>query len=185
MKKAALLAAVLLLVMAASALAAPPAQGPRIMYSGMCAYDSQTGTVLVDTFICVSNPNPQILNGVTITIYDMNGGIVYEGPLLLQMGVPSPNIPMNGWRWTTIGTCLAMAGYIPPEGSSMTKYNFLIWWTLPTAIPNRFAVVEVKQILYTTAQHPYDVWAAGTQGMIKGWSETALGGKLTVGTYQK
>jgi hypothetical protein len=184
MRKALLLAMVLVLATGAAAWA-EPATGPRIFYSGMCAYDSNTGTVLVDTFICISNPNPGTLMGVGVAVYDQGGNKVWEGPPLVAVGIPSATIPKNGWRWITIGQALHQAGYIPPEGPSMTKYNFLVYWTKPVEIPHRFVMVEVKQIIYTQAVQPGDVWYAGTMGMIKSWSEAALGGKLVLGTYQQ
>ncbi len=140
MKKIVILTAILVLVSAGTSYATL-ASGPRITYGGLLEVDPSSGGVIIDTLICVFNPNKCNLRKVKIHVFDKYGEKLISTELL--NGGPTPILKRKGWVWITLG----MLG-LEIEPGAATKLTWVVTWNPPPCTPNRGAVIEVKEIVY-------------------------------------
>ncbi len=179
-------ALVLVLGLAAVSSAAPWGQ---IWYGGYVnvitptTIDPETGafvfgTVTADTGIFVFNPNPWPAIVVKMIVFDKKGTRLWSGYLFdgLLEGDPQPKARISpyGWGWITLGMVPNL-----PQGPPATKYTFVLNFYSGPANP-KAPVIEIKEVLYTTAVSPIDIF---TPDVISDWSETSLGGSSGTGFF--
>ncbi len=142
MKKVVILTAILVLVLAGTTYAGL-SDGPRITYGGALAKNGNY--IVMDTLICVFNPNKCYLRGVKIHLRDKYGDEVVTGGLLYggEPAWPIEAIPPKGWAWIT----LAM---MCPPCDTANKFTWVVTWNPPNTPPDRGAVIEVKEIVFST-----------------------------------
>jgi hypothetical protein len=167
MKKVVVITAILMFAMA-SITYAGIVSGPRVTYGGLV--QTVAGGVVVDTLICVFNPNNCHLRNVQIHVFDATGTNVatsnlYTGGTMVK----SATVKRKGWNWITLGALVSS-----PFETEATKFTWVVTWNTPScAPPDRGAVIEVKELVYSTAIDPVDVWLAISSANIM--SEAALG----------
>lgn len=169
MKRVILFAIILVLAMATVSWAVLPNTGPRITYGGYVeiVIPGTPNMVTADTLICVFNPNNFVINNVNIAVFDKDG-IKVADTKLLDHGAPISSIVAKGWGWQTLGNLISTISPI-----MATKYTFVVYWTKPTLTPNRGLVIEIKELIYTTAVPANE--GPWLPNYIKFWSEAAIG----------
>ncbi len=170
-----ILAVIAVLGFVGTSLAAPPFTAKQVIkYDGYLQEDA-TGNVLADTLFVVNNYNKKMLP-VWIEVYDKYGTLVVEGTLL-NGGSPLEDnlIPVRGFGWVTLGMMVTGPTHDPYgfEGYGQ-KFTVIISTGKADAIL-KATIVEVKQVIYETAQQ-YPGEAIWNAAVIKTWAETALGG---------
>lgn len=164
MKKTVVLTVILVLAVCGTTYAGL-VSGPRVTYGGLLEGDP-TGGVIIDTLICVFNPNKCNLRNVFIHVFDKYGTKLVSTNLM-DGGLSTKTIVKKGWVWITLGMLVE-----PPIGQAH-KYTWVVTWNPPSKLPDRGAVIEVKEIVYSTHVDPEQVWEELKDAKIM--SEAALG----------
>lgn len=170
MKKVIILAAILVFALVGNTYAGLFG-GPRITYGGLVEEDGQFNAI-IDTLICVFNPNNCSVRNVMIHVFDKDGNWLISAQLQGHLGQRKA-IPRKGWNWITLGML------VNPEPGKATKFTWIVTWNSPSVMPDRGLVIEVKEIVYPVAVSPDAVWYELKNAKLM--SETALGGFFGTG----
>lgn len=172
------LAVACVLAFAGSVLATPPFPNYYIVKYDGYLHENDSGFVLADTLIVVNNAKRKKMK-VWIQVYDKYGTAVntyppdIHGETLLNGGDPLTDniIPAEGFGWITLGMIVSRKTSDPWGYDGAEKFPFKIFTSRKDMPP----VVEVKQVIYTTAQE-FPGEAIWNPANIKTWAETCLGG---------
>lgn len=150
------------------ALAGPPpfVSWKCLVYDGMVWNNEQAGTVIEDTGVFVTNPNPSQVS-TWIRIFNKAGQEVWQGDLWNTLD-QIRNIPSMGFGWMPLGWALNQAGY---QTTGREKFSFIIYMSDPGVKPKWKCVVEVKQVIWGGPVNPLDMLGGSAPFEIINWCE--------------